>query len=256
MKREYWKPIRVSISLLAASLMVAAGCSGQGAPQATGATPQATEEPSKEAERLTRAAEVFKEIMDAPDQTIPHDLVDRAACIVVIPTMLKGGFVFGGRYGKGVVSCRKNMGDGAWGSPSMVTLGGGSFGLQIGGAAVDVVMLVMNSSGVRTLLKDKVTLGGDMSAAAGPVGRAATAETDAAMNAKILTYSRSRGLFAGLELKGAALVQDRDGNQTLYHRKVQARELLLDGNVPVPPEAQQFIDELTQVSPTRSKRPL
>lgn len=251
MKSEYLggELIRASVCFLAALLIVAGGSSAQGAPPAD-------EEPSKEAERLSRAAEVFQEIMDAPDQTIPHDLLDRSCCIVVIPNMLKAGFIFGGRYGKGAVACRKDLGAGAWGPPSMVTLGGGSFGLQIGGAAVDVIMLVMNPSGVRTLLKDKVTLGGDMSAAAGPVGRAATAETDAEMNAKILTYSRSRGLFAGLELKGAALVQDRDANRSLYHRKIQARELLLEGTTPIPPEARQFIEELTKVSPARDKRPL
>ena len=251
MKREHLrgKLIRASACCLAALLMVAGGASGQGAPPSG-------EEPSKEAERLARAAEVFKEIMDTPDQTIPRDLLDRSCCIVVIPNMLKAGFVFGGRYGKGAVACRKDQGAGAWGPPSMVTLGGGSFGLQIGGAAVDVIMLVMNPSGVRSLLQDKVTLGGDMSAAAGPVGRAATAETDAEMNAKILTYSRSHGLFAGLELKGAALFQDRDANRSLYHRNIRARELLLEGTMPIPPEARQFIEQLTNVSPTRNKRPL
>jgi lipid-binding SYLF domain-containing protein len=251
LKRAYLggESIRASVYFLAALLMVAGSSSVQGAAPAD-------EGPSKEAERLTRAAEVFKEIMEAPDQTIPRDLLDRSCCIVVIPTMVKAGFVFGGRYGKGAVACRKDLGAGAWGPPSMVTLGGGSFGLQIGGAAVDVIMLVMNPSGLQSLLKDKVTLGGDMSAAAGPVGRAATAETDAMMNAKILTYSRSRGLFAGLELKGAALFQDRDANRSLYHRRVQARELLLEGAAPIPPEARQFIEQLTKASPTRNKKPL
>lgn len=210
----------------------------------------------KEVERLERAAEVFKQIMDAPDQTIPKDLLDRSHCIVIIPSMLKGGFVFGGRYGRGAVSCRKTEGSGPWGPPSMVTLAGGSFGLQIGGAAVDVIMLVVNPSGIQKLLQDKFTLGGDASAAAGPVGRAATAETDAQMNAKILTYSRSRGIFAGLELEGAVLAQDREGNQNLYGRPVEARELLVTGNLPVPPAASSFISELTKFSPNRSKKPL
>lgn len=211
---------------------------------------------NRERERLERATEVFREIMDAPDQSIPRDLLDRSHCVVIIPSMLKAGFVFGGRYGRGVVSCRRATESGPWGPPSMVTLGGGSFGLQIGGAAVDVVMLVINSSGIDRLLQDKVTLGGDLSAAAGPVGRAATAETDAQMNAKILTYSRSRGVFAGLELKGAALIQDREGNRNLYGRTVEARQLLIDGDVPVPPAARRFIDELSKTSPLRSKRPL
>ncbi len=140
--------------------------------------------------------------------------------------------------------------------PSMLTLGGGSFGLQIGGAAVDVVMLVMNPSGIEKLLQDKFTLGGDISAAAGPVGRAATAETDVKMDAKILTYSRSRGVFAGIELKGAVLSQDSDGNRNLYGRPVDARALLIQGNAAVPPDAQGLLIELLKFSPTRSKKPL
>ena len=191
--------------------------------------------------------------MDAPDQGIPRDLIDRSVCVVVIPSMKKGGFIFGGRYGKGVVACRKSQGTGPWGPPSMVTLEGGSIGLQIGAAAVDVVMLVMNPSGIDRLLEDKFTLGGDASAAAGPVGRSASAETDAQMNAKILTYSRSQGVFAGLELKGAALKQDRDGNHSLYGREVEAREVLLNGNLETPAAARPFVDELAKVSPKLSK---
>ncbi|MFB3922706.1 MAG: lipid-binding SYLF domain-containing protein [Terriglobia bacterium] len=223
---------------------------------AAGQTAQSTAPQSKEAERLNRAAEVFGEIMNAPDSSVPEDLLERAHCVVVIPSMIKGGFVFGGRYGKGVVSCRKNAGVGPWGPPAMVTLGGGSFGAQIGGAAVDVIMLVMNPSGVEKLLKSKFTVGGDLSAAAGPVGRAATAETDALLNAKILTYSRSRGVFAGAELKGAVLKQDRDGNRFLYRRRIEARDLLIDGKAEVPAEAQPFIAVLTKYSPQRTKKPL
>jgi SH3 domain-containing YSC84-like protein 1 len=241
------KTLRRSVYFLTSALIVAGTSGIVGAPSV-----QAAE--NKEAERLARAGEVLKEIMDAPDQALPRDLLDRSCCIVVIPTMVKGGLLIGGRYGKGVVACRKDLGSGAWGSPSMVTLGGGSFGLQIGGAAVDVVMLVMNPSGIDRLLRDKVTLGGDISVAAGPVGRAATAETDAEMAAQILTYSRSRGLFAGLELKGAALFQDRDGNRNLYGREIEARELLLGGNTPVPPAASQFIELLTKASPQRTKK--
>jgi lipid-binding SYLF domain-containing protein len=210
----------------------------------------------KEAQRLERAAEVFREMLSAPDQGLPQDLLDRAHCVVVIPDMKKGGFVFGGRYGKGVAACRKSDGAEPWGPPSMVTLSGGSFGAQIGGAAVDVLMLVMNPAGIDGLLKDKFTLGGDLSAAAGPVGRAATAETDALMKAKILTYSRSRGVYAGAELKGAVLTQDRRGNRRLYGREVEARELLTEGKTEVPPAAQAFIDQLGEFSPVRSKRPL
>jgi lipid-binding SYLF domain-containing protein len=225
---------------------------------ASNAAPSARPNPvtSKEMERLHRASQVFAAIMNAPDQTLPRNLLDRSECVAVIPSMLKGGLVFGGRYGRGVVSCRKSGGAGEWGPPSMLTLGGGSFGLQFGGASVDVLMLVLNPSGIQKLLQDKFTLGGDASAAAGPVGRAATAETDAQMNAKILTYSRSRGVFAGLELEGAVLMQDRDGNRSLYGRPVDARELLLGGNTATPPAAREFTAELSRLSPRRSKNPL
>ncbi len=223
-----------------------------GASQTTKTHPSQT----KEVDRLDRAAQVFAEIMNAPDQTVPKDLLDRSHCIVVIPSMIKGGLVIGGRYGKGVVSCRRAGGTGDWGPPSMVTLGGGSFGLQIGGAAVDVIMLVVNPTGIQKLLQDKFTLGGDVSAAAGPVGRAATAETDAQMNAKILTYSRTRGIFAGLELKGTLLLQDREGNRNLYGRDLDARELLLGTSTAVPPAARKFIAQLSKISPRRSKKAL
>ncbi len=211
---------------------------------------------TKQAERLRQAAQAFQEIMSAPDSGIPQDLLDRSACIVIIPGMKKGGFIFGGRYGRGAVSCRQQQGSGAWGPPSMVLLGGGSFGLQIGGAEVDVIMLVMNPSGIEKLLQDKVTLGADISAAAGPVGRAATAETDAQMNAKILTYSRSRGLFAGLELKGAMLKQDREDNRELYGRDVDAKEILVEGKVATPAAAQPLLDVLSRFSPRLSKKSL
>jgi len=220
------------------------------------APPQESAPKSKEAERLEQATEVLQEILNAPDRSVPRDLVDRSHCVLIIPSMLKAGFVFGGRYGKGVVSCRKDQDSGPWGPPSMVTLGGGSFGAQIGGALVDVLMLVMSPSGIKALLQDKFTLGGDLSAAAGPVGRAATAETDVLMNAKILTYSRSRGVFLGAELKGAVLMQDRDGNRNLYGRDVDVRQLLIEGNVDVPPAARRFIEQLAEYSPRRSKRPL
>lgn len=209
----------------------------------------------KEAKRLNRSAQVFREILSAPDQSVPRDLLERSHCVLIIPSMLKGGFVLGGRYGKGVVSCRKEGGLGPWGPPSMVVLAGGSFGLQIGGAAVDVLMLVMNPSGIEKLLQDKFTLGGDISAAAGPVGRAATAETDAQMNAKILTYSRSRGVFAGLELKGAVLMQDREGNRNLYGRDVEARQLLVEGDLAVPAAARRLLQQLTNASGQRTKKP-
>jgi SH3 domain-containing YSC84-like protein 1 len=211
---------------------------------------------TKEADRLEAAATVFQEIMDTPDNSIPSDLLTRSECIAIVPSMKKGGFIFGGRYGKGVVSCRQNEGKGPWGPPVMIALGGGSFGLQIGGAAVDVVMLIMQRDGVNSLLKNSFTIGGDASAAAGPVGRAGTAETDAYLKAKILSYSRSRGVFAGLELKGAVVRQDRDGNENLYGKVVGAKDLLLYGQEPVPTDAQPLVQTLTKYSPERNLRPL
>lgn len=214
------------------------------------------ESKNKEAERLEAAAKVFQEIMDTPDNAIPNDLLDRSECISIIPSMKKGGFIVGGRYGKGLVSCRKGDGKGPWGPPSMITVEGGSFGLQIGGAAVDVVMLFMDKDGVNSLLKDKFTLGVDATAAAGPVGRDATAATDAFMKAKILSYSRSRGAFAGLELKGAAVKQDKEGNRALYGKDVNPKDLVIDGKEPVPKEAQPLIQVLTKYAPVRAKKPL
>src|SRR5262245_13027257 len=210
---------------------------------------------TKEADRLSAAATAFQEIMNTPDNSIPTDLLERCECIVIIPSMKKGGFILGGRYGKGVVSCRQGEGKGPWGPPAMVALGGGSFGLQIGVAAVDVVMLVMHRDGIDSLLKNKFTIGGDASAAAGPVGRAGTAETDAYMKAKILSYSRSRGVFAGLELKGAVLQQDRDGNQNLYGKPVGAKDLLMSAQEPIPNDAKALIAALTKYSPARNRKP-
>lgn len=210
---------------------------------------------TKEADRLSAAATAFQEIVNTPDSSIPTDLLERSECIAIIPSMKKGGFILGGRYGKGVVSCRKDEGKGPWGPPAMLALGGGSFGLQIGAAAVDVVMLVMHRDGIDSLLRNKFTIGGDISAAAGPVGRAGTAETDAYMKAKILSYSRSRGVFAGLELKGAVLQQDRDGNQNLYGKPVGAKDLLILGQEPVPNDAKPLLELLTKYSPERNRKP-
>ncbi len=211
---------------------------------------------TKEADRLGAAATAFQEIMDTPDSSVPVDLLERSECIAIIPSMKKGGFILGGRYGKGVVSCRQNDGKGPWGPPAMIALGGGSFGLQIGVAAVDVVMLVMHRDGIDSLLRNKFTIGGDASAAAGPVGRAGTAETDAYMKAKILSYSRSRGAFAGLELKGAVLQQDRDGNQNLYGKPVGAKDLLISAQEPIPNDAKPLIDVMTKYSPARNRKAL
>lgn len=202
----------------------------------------------KETQRLANSAKVFGEIMSAPDKAIPRDLLDKAECVAIIPSMKKAGFIAGARYGKGMISCR-NSAKTAWGAPAMVILEGGSFGLQIGGAAVDVVLLIMNRSGIDSLLSSKVTLGGDASVAGGPVGRATTAETDAAMKAKVLSYSRSQGVFAGLELKGSTLRQDNDADKVLYGKKIEAREILSSGKVAAPAAAKPVIKVLTKYSP-------
>ena len=176
-----------------------------------------------EVERARKAATAFREIMDAPDNAVPQDLLDRAYCVAVFPSVKKGGFVVGGQFGRGLISCRKV---GGWSAPAYFTIGGGSFGLQIGAQAVDLVLLVMNEDGMNGILKSKFELGAGASVAAGPVGRNASASTDATMNAQILSYSRSKGLFAGLELKGSVLKEDEDANKDVYGRAISARELL------------------------------
>jgi lipid-binding SYLF domain-containing protein len=201
---------------------------------------------SKEEERLGNAAKAFDEIMSGKDN-IPKNVLDKTECVVIIPGMKKGGFIVGGRYGKGMVSCR-NKAKTAWGAPAMLEMGGGSVGLQIGASAVDVVMLVMNREGMDSLLKSKFTLGGDASVAAGPVGREGAADTDALMSAKILSYSRSKGVFAGLELKGSTLNQDNDANKAVYGKPMDAKDILTD-QTKVPAVAKPVIDTLTKHSP-------
>jgi SH3 domain-containing YSC84-like protein 1 len=199
--------------------------------------------------RLQNSGEVIKEILNIPED-IPQDLLDKADCVIVIPSVIKLAFGIGGSYGRGAMTCRSgNNFEGPWGAPTMMALEGGSFGFQLGGQATDFVLLVMNPSGARSILSSKVKLGADASAAAGPKGRAAEADTDAAMRAEILTYSRSRGLFAGISLEGSTLRPDNDGNTALYGRKLSAKEIVLHGAVPVPPSAHQLIETLNQHSP-------
>jgi len=176
-----------------------------------------------EADRLREAAAVVRELRSAPDRGIPEELWEDADCIVVIPSMKKAAFVFGGEYGRGMMSCRNQTG---WSAPLFMQLAKGSWGLQIGAEAVDLVMLVMNRRGVESLLDNKVSLGVDASVAAGPVGRTGRAATDAALNAQILSYSRSKGLFAGIDLSGGVLRPDTDGNEDFYKRRVVARDVL------------------------------
>jgi SH3 domain-containing YSC84-like protein 1 len=196
--------------------------------------------------RLQAAADAFKEVMDTPDKAIPQDLLNKAQCVVIVPGLKKGAFIVGAKYGKGFVSCRSGGGPG-WSAPGSVRVEGGSVGFQIGGSETDVFMLVMNKKGMDRLLSTKFTIGGDASAAAGPVGRSTQAETDAAMTAEILTWSRSRGLFAGISLSGATMREDADWNTELYGRAITNREVITT-TVAVPAAAQGFVTQLNKYS--------
>jgi lipid-binding SYLF domain-containing protein len=198
--------------------------------------------------QLEKATNVLHEIMETPDKGIPHDLLEKAVCVGIVPSEIKGAFIFGGTYGRGVLVCRRH-GDGPWGGPSEFGLGAGSFGFQIGGESTDVVFIVMNEAGARKLIQDSVKLGGDVSVTAGPVGRSAEAATDAQLHADILSYSRTRGLFAGVSLDGAVFKQDKDGNRDLYGRRITAKEILIDGVVSVPPQGMALHRELSRYSP-------
>jgi lipid-binding SYLF domain-containing protein len=202
-------------------------------------------------DRVVRGAIVLKEISQTPDKGIPQDLLNKSVCVAVIPGMKKGGFIFGANYGKGLMSCRLNNGEGPWSAPSMYLLEGGSFGLQIGAQSVDLVLMIMNLTGLESLLDSKITLGGDASVAAGPVGRTASAETDAWMSAEILAYSRSRGLFGGLVIKGGVMRPDKDANHVLYGKVIEPRSLLRYKTDSIPKDVKIFLDELTRVSPKR-----
>jgi SH3 domain-containing YSC84-like protein 1 len=185
--------------------------------------------------------------MDTPDKSIPQDLLDRCTCVAVIPGMKKGAFFFGANYGKGVISCRTESGSGPWSSPSMLLISGGSFGLQIGAQATDLVLVIMNTAGIESLLDSKFTLGGDAAVAAGPVGRTAAAQTDAQMNAEILSWSRTQGVFAGISLTGATLRPDEDQNGELYGQKMTTREVVM-ATTPAPAAAKPLLTELSRYS--------
>ena len=198
------------------------------------------------ARRLDESAAVFSEIMATPDKGIPQDMLANAHCIVIVPGLKTAAFLVGGKYGKGYVSCRSKSGVG-WSAPGAVRIEGGSVGFQIGGSETDLVMLVMNERGMDKLLSSKFTLGAEGSVAAGPVGRTATAQTDAQMHAEILSWSRSQGLFAGLALEGATLRQDLDDNATLYGRKLENREIVTTP-VSAPKAAERLMDLLNKYS--------
>ena len=203
--------------------------------------------------RIANAAAVLDELRGTPDQDVPKDLWDRASCVVVIPSLKKAAFVIGGEYGKGLVSCR--TGD-TWGSPAFVLLEKGSWGFQIGGETVDLVLLIMNQHGVDRLLESKVALGGDVSVAAGPVGRDARASTDVQLKAEILSYSRSQGLFAGIDISGGVLKADDEDNRDLYGRKVTGRELLVKNEFATPRAARPFMAAINRMSAGPSKTDL
>lgn len=203
----------------------------------------------KDEDRLKNCGVVLKEILNVPDD-IPQDLLDKADCVVIYPSVLKAAFIVGGSYGRGAMTCRKGENfRGPWGAPTMMALEGGSFGLQIGGEATDFVLLVMNESGARGILSGKVKLGGDASVAAGPVGRDTSAETDVTMRSEILSYSRARGVFAGISLEGSTIRADNDANKAIYGQKLPARDIVLSGHVRVPSAARQLISTLDAKTP-------
>src|SRR5438270_4783326 len=205
----------------------------------------AADEPAKEtkaSDRVQAAADVLNEIEGAPDSGIPQEILGKAECVAVVPSMLKGGFIVGGKYGRGLASCRSPKG---WSAPAFFTLTGGSFGLQIGGQAVDLVMLIMNNDGMQHLLSSKVALGADASVAAGPVGRHAEGNTDWKMRAQVLTYSRTRGVFAGVSLNGAVLKQDKDSTREFYGHMMTFKAALT-GEVEPPANANAFLTTLAK----------
>ncbi len=214
-----------------------------------GATALAADREVKVDDRLEASADTLRDMMKASDRGIPHDLLDKAKCVVVIPGMKKAGFVFGAKYGSGFAVCRRAGGSG-WSAPAAMRVEGGSVGFQIGLSETDIVLLVMNDGGMHHLLSDKFTLGGEATAAAGPVGRDAGAQTDAMMNAEMLSYSRSRGLFAGISLEGATLRPDGDSNRELYGRDATNREILT-GDFQTPASARQFERALNRESAER-----
>src|SRR5246500_3477876 len=209
----------------------------------------AKDKDEKEVDRIKNAASVLKEILDIPDD-IPQDLLDKARCVIVFPSVVKAAFIVGGSYGRGVMVCRSGKDfSGPWGAPTMMALEGGSFGLQIGGQATDFVILVMNGRGAESVLHSKVKLGGDASIAAGPKGRDASAETDVTLRSEMLSYSRARGVFAGVSLEGSTLRPDNDANKKLYGRDTTPSEIITESRVQAPEAAHKLISRLQRATP-------
>jgi lipid-binding SYLF domain-containing protein len=209
----------------------------------TTATAYGADISTKERERIREAATVLQEIHSVPDKDVPDELWDRAECVIVVPSLKKAAFVFGGEYGKGLMSCKR---DGQWGAPIFMEVGKGSWGLQIGAQSIDLVLLVMNKNGMEKMLRNKVTLGAEASVAAGPVGRDTRAATDAQMKAEILSYSRAQGLFAGVNLSGGVVKPDEENNQALYGATVSTRDVVMNGTAAAPPETEPFMMELNR----------
>ncbi len=203
---------------------------------------------SKAVSQLEKSTSVLNEIMAAPDKAVPRELFNKAVCVGIVPAEVRIAVGIGGTYGRGVLVCRRH-GNGPWGAPSLFRLGGANIGFQLGGKATDVVFLVMNASGAKKLVADDVKLGADASAAAGPVGRTAEGATDAQMNAEILSYSRTKGLFAGVSLEGAVFKQDSGNNEKLYGQKLEPKQILIDGSVKTPVAARPLDNALTKYSP-------
>lgn len=220
------------------------------------ACPAFATEDTREQKRLSACGQVFKEVLDIPD-SIPKDLLNKAECVIVIPSTLKFAFGVGGDFGRGAISCRTGQHfTGKWSAPALFALEGANIGFQIGGQATDYVLLVMNPKGANSILSSKVKLGADASAAAGPKGRAAAADTDIVMRAEILSYSRSRGLFAGVSLEGSTLRSDGSANRKLYGRSLSAKEIVREGKVGVPAAGSEFISLLNKTSPKNQSDPV
>lgn len=211
-------------------------------------------EDMKVTERIQAAADVLKQILDTPDKGIPQSLLDKADCVIIYPSVKKAAFIVGGSYGRGVITCRRGATfNGSWSAPAMFALEGGSFGLQIGAQATDFVLLVMNESGAKSVLSSKVKLGADASAAAGPVGRTASAETDIVMKAQILSYSRAQGVFAGISLEGSTMRSDDGANKALYGKDLTATQIVRQGAVKPPAAAARLLALLNKATPHHAK---
>lgn len=204
----------------------------------------------KEDQRLKDSYNVLHDILGMPDKGIPRDLLNKSECVIVVPSMKKAAFIVGASYGRGVMTCRSGENfRGKWSAPAMFALEGGSFGLQAGGSATDYVILVMNEKGARSVMSSKVKLGGDASIAAGPVGRSTTAETDIVMNAEMLSWSRAKGVFAGISLAGSTIRSDDDANKNLYGKELNAKQIIVQGAVKTPPAGLPLVNMLNKYSP-------